>query len=118
MKDYAQMTDFELNLMLAKKMLDWDDIELKPRKEGQTAVAWGDGYNWYDFDACHDWSVVGPLMVEYKINLTVKNRYSSNLSWDATEVTSDMDPKTANHTNPRRAVIIVFLMMEEANETN
>lgn len=118
MKDYASMTDFELNLILAKKILDWDDIVTKPREGWQTAVSWADGYNWYDFDACHDWDVVGPLLVEHNISLTIKNRYFSNRSWVATEVTSNVEPKTSEHPNPLRAVIIVFLMMEEENETD
>lgn len=118
MRDYASMTDFELNLILAKKMLDWDDIELTPRKEGQTAVAWGDGYNWYDYDPCHDWSIVGALMTTYHISLDIYNRYFSNIGWTATEVTSNTEPKSAKDANACRAVVIVFLMMEEENETN
>lgn len=111
MTNFDLLTDFELNLMAARLLLDWDDIETAPRKKEQTAVAWADGYNWYNFDPCNDWRVVGPLLVTHKISLTIKNRYFPTLSWVATEVTSDVEPKTSSHANPLRAAVIVFLKM-------
>jgi len=111
MKDYESMTDFELNLLAARKFLDWDDLKTTPFKENQTAVAWGDGYNWYDYDPCHDWRVAGELIESHGIG--VRKQLSG--MWVITQPEGKFPQYVKS---PRRGIVIVALMMEEANGIN
>lgn len=106
MKNLSDMTDFELNLMMAKLVLDYEDIDVSPLSENQTAVAYADGCNWYQFDPCNCWKDIGKFIEERRISLQfLGNGWKSSAYKCGTEI-KEFD------VNPKRAAVIVYLRKE------
>lgn len=115
--NYTKMTDFEINKAVLKLSIPYEDIcELEQIGHGQS-VAWGDGYNWYNYDPCNSWADAGPIIEKHLICLAAdvfaepqdggKWVAQPAYGWNSERVRSD---------NPLRAAMIVFLMMQEKSD--
>lgn len=104
--NYEQMSNFEINLAVLRLTVNYEDILSLTERAGEDYVTWGDGYNWYEFDACSNWSVAGPLIEHTKICLEFNGMWRASL-WDGVSVVDE---------NPLRAAMIIFLMSKEKDE--
>lgn len=101
------MSDLEIEMALAAML--GVEYHLSPSDSRNKTDQWifatdGDTTNLPNY--CTDWSVTGPLMVEYGIGI---NKLKCENNWIATE--GDV---YARNPNPLRAVCEVILMMEKA----
>lgn len=114
MTDYSKMSDFEINLSVAKLTINYDDLSPSPLS-GTPVVQWGDGSNWHHFDPCNSWADAGPIISSNRIML---NPYCADELWKAEIPVADdgfMKTYAVNYNaNPLRAAMIVFLIMNEA----
>lgn len=97
MKDYASMSNFEINKEVSMALLD------KSANPSARYVAIGD----YCSNPADAWTIIA----ENKITVHAPMRYDELQEWLAFDVhDSDTDFKDVN---PLRAAMIVFLMMKE-----
>ena len=128
MKDYASMSDFEINRRVAIA-LDIDMHFYIPESEDsfqsgflptelgpiwQTSAGFVEEFtvsNGNVFNPCNNPADAWPIIVDNKITVHAPMRYDKPQEWLAFDVhDSDTDFKD---TNPLRAAMIVFLMMQE-----
>ena len=112
MKNYHEMSDYEINVAVAKLVI-WKnkDCEDVSYNNNLSKVSWGDGANWREFDSCNN-----PYDA-YEIILQTWDRLMAPVfdldgayicaEWQAAINFSLSEP------NPLRAAMIVFLMMKE-----
>lgn len=117
MKDYASISDFEINKAVFVKTQYYDDVIDKPVRDG-TAVHWGDGCNWREFDPCNNPADAWPIITENKICLIPE--IGDGTWWAMYQPIIQLDWRVyddgkpiENNANPLRAAMIVFLMMKE-----
>ena len=102
MKNYRDMTDFEVNKMVSAYL--WgsicavDEVVLHGEKDGA-------------FDPCNSWDDAGPIILANKITISAPMEYEHPADWIAYPA-SDSDICVL-HLNPLRAAMIVFMMMQE-----
>lgn len=108
--DYESMSDFEINYAVARLRLDWDDINDTP--SGKSGVAWGDGYNWYTYDPCNNDRDVYPMIEELKMTIKFMDP-----RWMVWAMGKGNVSKDCRHTNLKRAICIVYLMVKESEKT-
>ena len=104
---YDEMSDFEINLAVAKKL----GLVVSTESHGHNAVeARGDdGYHaWFTIDYCNNWADIGPIIVDNRI--TIAPYQDESQGWFATTDTSFF----VDDINPLRAAAICFLMMQES----
>lgn len=112
MKNYSEMSDFDINYSVAEKVLTFDEIVAVPMFGG--AVRWSevDIDGWNHFNPCNSWADAGPIIEEGLISLQF---YQG--SWMASVNPSQESGFRAacfiEKRNPLRAAMIVFLMMQE-----
>lgn len=111
--NYAEMSDFEINLAVAKL----DDLISKilvPFQENDNpsiqCIKLG---AWYWFNPCNSWADAGPIIQENYLSIECDDMFDVPMSssyWKA------YNPDGAHYTdvNPLRAAMIVFLMMQES----
>ena len=114
--NYAEMSDFEINrAVLIAAGIDYEDISDVPIGGG-SAIAFGDGCKWREYDFCNNPADAWPLIVENHISLAFWGgewEADCNAYWvDGAEWQFD----GYRHSNPLRAVAIVYLMMKEAGK--
>lgn len=115
MKDYASMSDFEINRSVAiANGFPPDDCEIAKIGSSLVGVEWDDdtGYATKVFDFCNNPEDAWPIIVENKI--TIDAPFPQNQYWTAEK--HDVDGGLLNFhvsTNPLRCAMIVFLMMKE-----
>lgn len=108
--DYSQLSDQEINMLVAKiQHPDKNFIESKTRPP--SVVLLNHINNWVDY--CNNWSDAGPIIVENKITIHAPMHYDEPQEWLAFDV-HDSDADFMDE-NPLRAAMIVFLMMQDAN---
>lgn len=111
--NYSEMSDFEINREVAEKVggfLAKDIFE-----EEQTVFKWHPGNKYSKFDPCNSWADAGPIIQGNKITIL----HDEQLGWCA-GVACWVDGYEFGfskceyaHPNPLRAVMCVFLMMQE-----
>lgn len=102
--NYKGMNDFEINLLVAKLTLEFEDITTVPMMG--MSVRWSDGANWHHFNPCNSWADAGPIIKNNRIPIHPVASY-----WQAG---FGMDKPLVADENPLRAAMIVFLMMQES----
>lgn len=110
--DYSKMSDFEINLRVAEIVVDYDCISRLPYTD--MAVHWGDGANWHVFNPCNNPADAWPIIHDNRIGVIPAPCYGE---WKAAHraVGDDGTPHHfTQHTNPLRAAMIVFLLMQDA----
>lgn len=110
--DYSKMSDFEINLRVAEIVVDYDCISRLPYTD--MAVHWGDGANWHVFNPCNNPADALPIIHDNRIGVIPAPCYGE---WKAAHraVGDDGTPHHfTQHTNPLRAAMIVFLLMQDA----
>jgi hypothetical protein len=116
MTDYSKMSDFEINEAVLKIK-----SELKPlgfahdadkRSAGVTDI--NGRYHWFDF--CNSWADAGPIILKNRISVIFDGSDTENpgekFEWCG--AISDCHKHQVPYlSNPLRAAMIVFLMMNE-----
>lgn len=107
MKDYGNMSDFEITEVAAQLVL-WKkkDCEEIHGDEKLGVVSWADGANWHVFDPCNNPSDAWPIMEESKIGLAFVNG-----EWRASSVKAGYHE--CSDKNAFKAAMIVYLMMKD-----
>lgn len=123
MKDFSAMSDFEINLEVAKVVIGavWF-LEKSPRSDNAVLVTNHMGSGERDFDPCNYWNDAGPVIKNYSISLV-------NIGDEWIAATRDVGmegylgdehlclygrDELFSDKNPLRAAMIVFLMMQES----
>jgi hypothetical protein len=104
---YDKMSDFEINLAVAKKL----GLIIDHRQHSGLAVQVCDSeyHGWYTVNYCHDWSDIGPIIEKNKLWL------QPDMIGDGYWHCYDLDDNhSAKGANPKRASAICFLMMQES----
>lgn len=113
--NYAEMSDFDINrAVFIATGIDYEDISDVPIGGG-SAIAFGDGCKWREYDFCNNPADMWPLIVRQKISLSMDGclpcAYKDEI-YDSSGLTVGSD-YFFEHTNPLRAAAIVYLMMKE-----
>lgn len=116
--NYAEMSDFEINGMIAESTQKFGDYT---QARGLTFIhEYGEPVGefgalclgWKEFDPCKSWADAGPIIVSNLIALKPVPLFVSGHRWFATKGEGDFGIKAADN-NPLRAAMIVFLMIQE-----
>ncbi len=114
--NFEEMSDFEINkaagVALGISVPKIDGTYVK-RHGDQIIANWGRGFEAIFQDYCNNWADAGPIIEEYGICLEPYENHWCAQIWSEknSEYVSD-----CNHQNPKRAAMIVFLMMKEAEQ--
>lgn len=108
MKDYSEMSDFEVNLLVAKSALNFDQLS-STQCLNKAHVQWSDGANWHKFDPCNNPSDAWPIIKSNLISLTP---YGGDGSWWEAEDRYGTGKSDCDN-NPLRAAMVVYLMMKD-----
>lgn len=109
MKDYSAMSDFEINLEVAKLFPELYSLNDEGEPvyfipDAMSAYS-GNDYEEIIFDPCNAWADAGPIIHDNLIGLT-----HTGFAWHAYATKGDFGKASRN---PLRAAMIVFLMMKE-----
>ncbi|ELV7529383.1 DUF2591 family protein [Edwardsiella ictaluri] len=106
--NYAEMSDFEINrAVFMATGIYYEDIMDGPIGGG-SAIPFGDGCKWREYDFCNNPADMWPLIVENGIAILP---YGRNGLWMAAAA-----GVRHHHKNPLRAAATVYLMMKEAGK--
>lgn len=113
MKNYADMTDTEINFAVARIVSTDGVVE---RNDLGNVVLIHDYHNgiclgWKSVDYCNNWADSGPVIFENKVTIFSPNDTHDDSLWMA-----ELGEFHFFNVNPLRAAMIVFLMMKD-NET-
>lgn len=129
MKTWDDLSDFEINKTLfpfTKYFGECKDI-MQKKNPNRSAVMWGDGANWFEFDGCnnpaHMWQIItenGISLIKLKVGYVAVSP-----NWDYIDLNGDSNIENCciglrgvvdyGHEKPLRAAAIVFLMMNGVN---
>ena len=120
MKDYNEMSDFEINKLVAMTIegVDFDivgnakyavDCFIKSIDGESVNVLWSGDREYSFFNPCNNPSDMWPLILEIGICITV-NRFGE---WYASALDSVGEFKQWSDKNPLRAAAIVYLMLKD-----
>lgn len=110
MTDYSEMSDQEINMAIASMFFP-NDIVIESKSRPPSACITGHPSKWVDY--CNNEVDAWPIIAENRIGIIPA---PENGWWKAAhrKVGSDSDPYHMNKdSNPLRAAMIVFLMMQE-----
>ena len=119
---YEEMSDFEINKLIAFKLYKGCQVELSKGSIINCCVTLNGSFKFSDvllssFNPCNNPSDAWPIILESGICLTspTKGRKSSSwsASWNYDGGRWSVGDIVFGHTNPLRAAMIVFLMMKE-----
>lgn len=112
--NYDEMSDFEINLAVAKKL----GLVVSAESNGHNAVdaRCDDGYHaWFTIDYCNNWADIGPIIEKHGITLEYDYDLKPDAEWWSCVAFGDFGKVECNYlSNPRRAAAICFLMMQES----
>lgn len=116
MKDYAVMSDFEINKLVAvANGYHHDDCDIAKLNNPMVGVEWDDdtGYATKTLDYCNNAEDAWPIIAENGITLAFQdgNWWADNLAYWVDGVEWNIGGIIDK--NPLRAAMIVFLMMKE-----
>ena len=115
MKDYSAMSDFEINCAVAKSLGGKDFGAGVYVSELRRFDIGHDKKSKFTFDPCNSWADAGPIIQGNEISMISRR---ANGEWKA-EIFLGRNCGFDNYAtcfdkNPRRAAMIVFLMMKDA----
>ncbi|BCU55104.1 phage protein NinX family protein [Enterobacter kobei] len=113
--DYSKMSDFEINMKVAELFLDYDSISQLPHIG--MSVHWGDGANWHTYNPCNNpadaWPIINASRISIMFDGTDPQYEGEHHEWcDA--ISSCQKFGTQHQSNPLRAAMVVYLMMQES----
>jgi hypothetical protein len=115
MKDYSEMSDFDISKMVFLKTgNEYDDYDKNPFPDDCPSFCYGDGTNWHEFDINNP-SDMWPLIVENGICIHVDNIGEN--SYANTFDSHGYCEKEFYDKNPLRAAAIVYLMIKDAADS-
>lgn len=125
MTDYRNMSDFEINRLVARSIdgLHGDDrtaCDCYLEAGVGRAVKIPDGdIGWFIMDYCNNPTDAWPIITENNISLIFDNPSSVMATNNCVGWYSDEEPPIhSSSNNPLRAAMIVFLMMKDAENDN
>lgn len=116
MKDYASMSDFEINKLVAvANGYHHDDCDIAKLNNPMVGVEWDDdtGYATKTLDYCNNPADAWPIITANRIGVIPAHEHGV---WRAAHrvIGEDSNPRHfTQHANPLRAAMIVFLKMKE-----
>ena len=120
MKNYKEMSDFEINkAVLFLSGVEYEDCDYNPFPEDCTSFSYGDGANWYEFDPCNNPSDAWPIIQQYRISLYLDDGLSFAFNGEnVNQYGGDVESYDYDYSdsNILRATMIVFLMMKEKEQ--
>ena len=127
--NYESMSDFEINKAVFPLTRNYGKCEdvMAQKNPDRGALMWGDGANWFKFDACNNHNDMWPIIVDNgisTINLKGTTQWfaCSQVEFETICMSPDGSDNGISafytkyeyhNTNPLRAAAIVFLMMQE-----
>lgn len=114
--DYSKMSDFEINLLVARIILN-GNIILERQRTLTSSVFYENHQGIKTFDPCNSPADAWPIIADNGISLEciVVNRHEK--TWRAQFKPAYVKHRM-NHKNPLRAAMIVFLMMQESKNAS
>lgn len=117
--NYAEMSDFEINrAVFMATGIDYEDISDVPIGGG-SAIAFGDGCKWREYDFCNNPSDMWPLIIDNEISI-LAGKEGSSLAFHGVKEDAYYKPCGYDFSfsckNALRAAAIVYLMMKEAGK--
>lgn len=112
MKDYSAMSDYEINLLVNRSL----GLKHYPNEEKKVIEVFGD---MVIFDPCNNPADAWPIIIANEIGFEKETRiccdhcnelYTTEM-WEASHAT---ECHSAEHVNPLRACMIVYLMSKES----
>ncbi|MGL4751469.1 MAG: phage protein NinX family protein [Aeromonadaceae bacterium] len=109
--NYEKASKFEVNAAVSKYVL-WKNRQCEEIdcNDKTGIVSWADGANWHEFNPHDNPSDAWPIIMENKIAVMPWN----SQEWQAFIMKDGELTLRVRHSNPLRAAMIVFLMMQEA----
>lgn len=122
MKNYSEMSDFEINYSVAEKVLTFDELVAVPMFGGAVRWSEGDRDGWNHFNPCNSWADAGPIIEKNLIDLEAIYKFTDESEehiapigvWAARAVVEGDSFPRCEDVSPLRAAMIVFLMMQES----
>lgn len=113
MKNYEEMSDFEINKRVFKAIVGEKPLGYPHNADGRSVGDEANGnYRWYDY--CNNPDDAWPIIVKYEIDVIQNNGQDCPLATNsAVMMFRGDDVFICQHENPLRAAMIVFLMMNE-----
>lgn len=117
MKTWDDWSDFEINKSLFHFTRDFGKCEdiMQKNNPNRSAVMWGDGANWFEFNGCNNPLDMWPIILEN--NIVITPCMGLNIG-DATCYSEHKNPVISefnDNSKALRAAAIVFLMMNGVN---
>ena len=117
--DYSQLSDFEINKRVAICCgFAPEDCEIAKLGTSIVGVEWDDetGYAIKTVDYCKSPSDAWPIITENNISIILDNPSMPCATDNARDLFDDAGPNVGvAYDNPLRAAMIVFLMIQDAN---
>jgi len=117
MKTWDDLSDFEINKTLFPFTKDFGECKdiMQKKNPNRSAVMWGDGANWFEFNGCNNPLDMWPIILEN--NIVITPCMGANIG-DATGYSEHQNPVISefnDNSKALRAAAIVFLMMNGVN---
>jgi len=117
--NYNEMSDWEINhkaflLGVRQGLFEFEDIMSKPNPD-RSAIMYGDGANWFEWDGCNNASDAWSIIVENTIDIQFAEENLGGIGQISKYIEGNTDFIYEFRDNKRalRAAMIVFLMMNE-----
>ncbi|MBO9090037.1 phage protein NinX family protein [Escherichia coli] len=112
--DYSQLSDFEINKRVFKAIVGAKPLGYPHNADGRSVGNEVNGnYRWYDY--CNNPADAWPVIAKHQISICAYERNNPGMKneywWEADRFCEFI---TVDN-NPLRAAMIVFLMMQDAN---
>ena len=121
MKDYSQLSDFEINKLVAESLFpDGEIVGEHDRMIDNTyphaaQIIHEAGISGEVHDYCNNPSDIMPLMIEHRMSLVHQSLNGSySCVWNQQGGLWDINDISSNDRSPYRAIAICFLKMQEA----
>ncbi|EGR9571408.1 DUF2591 domain-containing protein [Salmonella enterica subsp. enterica serovar Grumpensis] len=115
--DYSQLSDFEINKRVFKAIVGAIPLGYPHNADGRSVGNESNGdYRWYDY--CNNPEYAWPIITENKISImfdSTDTRYEGEYHEWCDAISSCQKFGIQYQSNPLRAAMIVFLMMQDAN---
>ncbi|EPN9562367.1 phage protein NinX family protein [Salmonella enterica subsp. enterica serovar Anatum] len=113
--DYSQLSDFEINKRVFKAIVGAKPLGYPHNADGRSVGNEANGsYRWYDY--CNNPADAWPIITENNISIILDNPSMPCATDNARDLFDDAGPNVGvAYDNPLRAAMIVFLMMQDAN---
>ena len=112
MKTWDDLSDFEINKTIFPFTKDFGECKdiMQKKNPNRSAVMWGDGARWFEFDGCNNPADMWPIIYNSGMSIQAPDEYFDE--WHTSKLGVNI---SYCHKNPLRAAAIVFLMMNGVN---